>query len=249
MKAIITIILLLIGCYIVFFSNLPVDSKIVVIVLGVISGVIANYLSKMLFKDNNTKQIEKLIKQLEQIKDPSEILKKSDKLEEKIESNKKITSEEKESLTQSIREAKEKKSKEFFDSGLKNYKKVPSNLNAAMENFNNSIIINPDFAEAYFYRGLVYAIKNLNEDALNDFNKAIELNPEYIEAYRKRGDLNESMGNHEGAKKDSAKALVYEGKSKYESGNYGEAIKDFDEAIKLFPDYVEAYFNRGNAKG
>lgn len=30
--------------------------------------------------------------------------------------------------------------------------------------------------------------------------------------------------------------------------NYDKAIKDFDQVISINPKYVEAYYNRGNAK-
>ena len=36
--------------------------------------------------------------------------------------------------------------------------------------------------------------------------------------------------------------------AKIESGDYQGAIADFDQAIKLKPDYVEAYYNRGIVK-
>ena len=254
MKTIITIILLVIGCYVVVFSDLTDNSKTAVIVLGVISSVIANYIYDRYKKPEQTiieltKQLEKLAKQIDQSKDPSEILKKSEKLEEEIKCNNKITQEEKESLTQSIHETKEKKSKEFFDSGLKKFNEVPPKLDAALEDFNKAIEINPDYEEAYFYRGLVYAIKNLNEDALKDLDKVTELNPDHFEAYRKRGELKDLKGNHEGAKKDYAKASNCEGIMKDGLGHYDEAIKDYDEAIRLKPDYAIAYYNRGCAKG
>ena len=49
---------------------------------------------------------------------------------------------------------------------------------------------------------------------------------------------------------DNNKALEYlkAGIDKFQSGQYAEAIKDYDEAIKLKPDYAQAYSNRGLVK-
>ena len=46
----------------------------------------------------------------------------------------------------------------------------------------------------------------------------------------------------------SAKIYFYRGNDKYESGDYKGAIADYTQAIRLKPDYVEAYCNRGAAK-
>ena len=39
-----------------------------------------------------------------------------------------------------------------------------------------------------------------------------------------------------------------EGITKYQLGKDEDAIKDYDDAIQLKPDYAEAYYNRGNVK-
>ena len=47
------------------------------------------------------------------------------------------------------------------------------------------------------------------------------------------------------AQTSKARSFVEQGKTKAELGQYQEAIADFDEAIRLQPDYVNAYVNRG----
>ena len=47
------------------------------------------------------------------------------------------------------------------------------------------------------------------------------------------------------------KALDYfnDALAAYQSGNFSEAIKNYNKAIEINPDYADAYYNRGNAKG
>ena len=243
MKHLITIILLVIGGYcVVKFDLLPAKETIATIVLGVISSFIASWGYES-FKMPK-KRIDKLDKRIEHGEDPSKTQKEIDKLEENINNNPKIQQEEKESLQLSILELKEKNSKLFFNRGKESFKKEPPILNAALEDFNNAIEQKPNYPEAFYYRGLVYAQKNKYEDALKDLDKAIELNPEYIEAYKKHGEVNELMGNYEEAKKDYAMALFYKGKANYDLGNYKEAIEDYDESIRLKPS-LSSSISRG----
>ena len=39
------------------------------------------------------------------------------------------------------------------------------------------------------------------------------------------------------------------GDKKYQNGDYKGAIKDYSQAIRLKPDYADAYFYRGVSKG
>jgi tetratricopeptide (TPR) repeat protein len=41
--------------------------------------------------------------------------------------------------------------------------------------------------------------------------------------------------------------LFYSGNTKAKEGNYEMAVRDYSKAISLFPDFQEAYNNRGNA--
>ena len=98
----------------------------------------------------------------------------------------------------------------------------------AIEYFDKAIEQNPNFTEAYYYRGSAYlnigaACQNTKkyDCAIKDLDEAIRLNPKYEEAYNVRG-------------------LVY-----HHKGEYGCAIKDFDRAVELNRDYADAYNNRG----
>ena len=56
----------------------------------------------------------------------------------------------------------------------------------AIADFNRAIEINPDYAEAYEYRGHAYFILENPEKAISDLTQAIEINPNKAEVFRFR---------------------------------------------------------------
>ncbi|MBN2572497.1 MAG: tetratricopeptide repeat protein [Ignavibacteriales bacterium] len=115
-----------------------------------------------------------------------------------------------------------KKEKEYIDSGNKKMEK--EDYTGAIEDFTKATEINPDNADAYYYRA--FAKDNLMDypAAIEDYSKAIKLNPNYTEAYYNRGF------------------------AKYYLGNYEEAIIDFTKAIELNPNDAWYYKARKIAK-
>lgn len=87
----------------------------------------------------------------------------------------------------------------------------------ARENFERAVELNPQLAEAYYFRGRVQFD---NEKADADFTKAIELKPDYAEAYFRRG-LQHDLNNKPAA-----------------------ALQDYNQAIELNPKFVDAYMTR-----
>ncbi len=53
---------------------------------------------------------------------------------------------------------------------------------AAIDDYNEAIRLNPDRVEAYYNRGLAYVDKGDHNSAITDFNIAIELDPNNTEA-------------------------------------------------------------------
>ncbi|UCH81044.1 MAG: tetratricopeptide repeat protein [Nitrospiraceae bacterium] len=94
----------------------------------------------------------------------------------------------------------------------------------AFSYFSKAIKTAPDFANAYYERGIINGRLNLYKKAVGDFTKVIELNPDDVAAFNNRG-----LARARGLKK------------------YDEAIADFSKAVELDPQFAEAYDNRGIA--
>ena len=62
------------------------------------------------------------------------------------------------------------------------------NYQQAIKDFTKAIELNPQYAMAYYNRGLTYG-RNLGnyQQAIKDYTKAIQLNPQDAMAYYKRG--------------------------------------------------------------
>ena len=128
----------------------------------------------------------------------------------------------------------------------------------AIEYFNKSIIINPDYAQAYLNRG--WARYNLGQytRTIEDSNKAIEINPDFANAYYIRGIARINLGQYTEAIEDCNKAIainpdfaeVYycRGNTKSALGQYAEAMEDYNKSIELNPEFADTYCNRGNTK-
>jgi Tfp pilus assembly protein PilF len=151
----------------------------------------------------------------------------------------------------------------YLSSGNAHYEK--DELDLALADYTQAIILNPKYAEAYNYRGKVYYKKNEAKLAIADFDLAIELNPKYAEAYNNRG-LANSGGElfNTSAIDDFTKAIAFN--PKYAEAYYNRglayyenstlflngkdmslAIDDYTQAIALNPKYAEAYYKRGDA--
>ena len=138
-----------------------------------------------------------------------------------------------------------------------NFGIVSNNKDVAMEDFTKAIRINPEYAEAYYGRGVVYGVKELYDEAIEDYTKAIELNPKLAVAYYKRGFAYGDKGLSDEAIEDYTKAIQINPKYAEAYYNRGcaydqkglndKAIEDYTRAIELNPNYAVAYRNRGIA--
>jgi len=119
-----------------------------------------------------------------------------------------------------------------------------------------AIELKPDYADAYYERGLKNDLGNDRAAAMRDYNKAIELNPRFLDAYRTRAVLYLLDGKGASAITDYTKIieLKSDGESYYMRGNSyleigqdAKAIIDLTKSIKLDPTYYWSYMQRAKA--
>ena len=124
----------------------------------------------------------------------------------------------------------------------------------ALEDFAEAENIYPDDAETYFNRGYLYQQQGLYSNAINNYDTAISKKKDYGEAFYRRGQSKYELGQVEEALTDFEIASTLRPNSPYVHYWLGltkqhlgqeEELKDFDEAIRLKPDYFDAYFQRG----
>ena len=128
----------------------------------------------------------------------------------------------------------------------------------ALADYAEAIRLKPDYAGAFYNRGVAKAKLGRYEDALADFAEAIRLKPDHASPYYNLGIVKAKLGRYEDAladyaeairlKPDHAGAFYNRGVAKAKLGRYEDALADFAEAIRLKPDLADAYNNRGVAK-
>jgi len=108
-------------------------------------------------------------------------------------------------------------------------------IDNTIEKYTQALKLNPNdnsakysLASAYYVRGLIFTSKGENARAIEDYNEVIKNNQDYHIAFNKRGWAN------------------------LETGNYDQAIKDFEKMIQFRPDDAQlkkslasAYMKRG----
>lgn len=94
----------------------------------------------------------------------------------------------------------------------------------AIEDFTETLRLNPQLPEAYYRRGGSKFRTNDLDGAILDFSEAIRLDAKLAEVY------------------------TYRGLAKSDKDDLDGALEDHNEAIRLNPNFTEAYTNRGNLK-
>ncbi|MDR2094776.1 MAG: tetratricopeptide repeat protein [Treponema sp.] len=133
------------------------------------------------------------------------------------------------------------------------------NYNAALENYNKSIELNPDNWSVFSNRGFLYDKMGKNALALADYIEAIYIKPDYAIAYNNRGIILERMGKYDEARDDYLDAIRLDpkfpepynnlGNIYCKQGNYKSAIQYYKIALKLNPNYTVARQNLNSIMG
>ncbi|KAL9955567.1 hypothetical protein ACROYT_G036906 [Oculina patagonica] len=123
----------------------------------------------------------------------------------------------------------------------------------ALDAFNNAIRVNPDYAEAFYQRGLT-KMKLKHAKGIHDFNRALAINPTLFQAFLSRAAYYGMKGRfskgimscNEAIKLQprSVRAYLYRGALKYNIKAYSLAVKDLTEAVAIDCKCSLAYFNR-----
>jgi tetratricopeptide (TPR) repeat protein len=133
------------------------------------------------------------------------------------------------------------------------------NPDDAIRFYTKAITLKPDFAVAYFNRGIAFHEKGNLERAIQDYDEILRLRPNAADAMINRGTALLDAGNSQGALRDFDRALeltpgdpeaFYDrGIAQEALGNITAALADYDRVLTLKPDYAEALINRANLLG
>lgn len=117
--------------------------------------------------------------------------------------------------------------------------------NGAIANFTKAMELDPDFAYAYYMRGLAEAFLEDYDAAISDFTKFIAFDPNDPVGYSSRGNVKYLSKDNEGALADFNKAIelapdpgdyTNRGDVFRALANYEEAILDYNRAIDLLSE-------------
>ncbi|MDU2064369.1 MAG: tetratricopeptide repeat protein [Sporomusaceae bacterium] len=106
------------------------------------------------------------------------------------------------------------------------YSDYPSYRDQVIASYSEAIKLNPEYAEAYASRGLIYFYSGKAPEAINDFNKAFEINPDLF-VVRAR--------------------LIERGIAYVRNKQYSEGIRDLTTLLKENPNNIYAYTWRASA--
>ena len=130
-------------------------------------------------------------------------------------------------------------------------------MDGAIEAYSHVIKLNPNYANAYYNRGVAYYAKDDYQNAINDYTKAMNLRPNDTKAYNNRGVAYCDNGDYQQAITDHTKVIELKPNDSIGYNNRGNAyrlkgevecaITDYNRAIDLNRDFAGAYINRGKA--
>ncbi len=133
---------------------------------------------------------------------------------------------------------------EAWNNGAVMWQKL-GNLNEARRFVNRSIVLNPEYSQAFFNLGNLAGLQGEPEIALAAYRKSIDLNPDHAPSYSNLGQVLATMGNLDGAAKifrqvltlapETAEAHLNLGNALQSLGNFEQALSHYNRAIALFP--------------
>jgi tetratricopeptide (TPR) repeat protein len=133
-----------------------------------------------------------------------------------------------------------------------------SQFDRAIEDLDEAIRLNPNYAYAFNARGAAYGSKGQPDRAIEDLDEAIRLRPNDADAfynrgstYLRKGQLDRAIEDYDQAiriRRNYADAFNNRGNAYLRKGQPDRAIEDYDQAIRIAPNHVSAFLNRALAK-
>ena len=123
-----------------------------------------------------------------------------------------------------------------------------------IQDYTQAIRINPEYASAYYNRGLAFRKMNRLDDALADYTAALRIEQKHDiynnrgVAYERKGETEKALADYASAiriKPDYAMAYYNRGNIYSDQGKSDLALQDYANALRFNPKYLDAYFNRG----
>jgi len=145
----------------------------------------------------------------------------------------------------------------ILEAGNRNYE--TGNYINAINDYSLAILEDPNYADAYYNRGLAYHAFNNPTAAIDDFTRAIELDPYRPDVFVARAKVYQQLDNIEAALDDLSMAeeidstyppiFLTRGRLFSEtlgpSDNYESALVEFQKVVELQPDRPDGYIERG----
>ena len=146
---------------------------------------------------------------------------------------------------------------QFVERGMEHVR--ANQLDCALGACSEAIRLDPKLAAGYLCRS---GILNGNEDyaaALKDINQALRLEPQNGDFYYSRAQTYERQGKTELAMEDLTKAIEFitsgfgrslayatRGSLRGKQGQWDQAVQDYNEAIRIAPEFAYHYEHRGD---
>jgi tetratricopeptide (TPR) repeat protein len=130
-------------------------------------------------------------------------------------------------------------------------------LDSALDDCNQSLKLDRNYAGAYVNRGNVWDDKHDEDRALADYSEAIRLDPKDANAYDMRANAHSANGDHDLAIADYNRSLRLNPNDPTTYNNrcdellqvrqYKAALEDCNESLRMRPNHANTLQHRGNA--
>ena len=135
------------------------------------------------------------------------------------------------------------------------------NTGAAIKDYEQALKLAPKSAQLHSNLSYAYYDRQNYDKALEEGNQAVALNGNLAEAHINLANARSKKGDYDGALRDYGQALTLTSSAPVLAGVYNNrgnlllarngataALGDYNQAIRLKPDYADAYYNLGLAQ-